>query len=422
MKILLVHNTYQQSGGEDVVFGQERQLLERAGHHVLTYCRSNLEISAYSAPKRLALAARMVWAKDTRREIASLLHKQKPDLVHVHNTFLVVSPSIYSACKKVHTPVVQTLHNYRLLCPAAVFFRSGRVCEECLDHSLWRGVVHGCYHHSRTETSAVALMLTGHRWLGTWTKMVDCFIALTGFCRQKFIEGGIPAGKIAVKPNFVYTDPGCRARRGHYALSVGRLSPEKSTITLLRAWQRLQMRIPLHIIGTGPERGFLEAEAKKMKLPDVCFHGELPRQEVIASLKAARFLVFTSEWYETFGMTIIEAFACGVPVICSRLGAMQEIVADRRTGLHSSPGDPDDLAKKVEWAWAHPHDMEEMGHEARKEYEAKYTAEKNYRLLMEIYQRVITPLSASCREGIGNGLASRGEDDSGCRLRRAEHA
>jgi glycosyltransferase involved in cell wall biosynthesis len=389
MKILLVHNTYQQPGGEDVVFDQERQLLESAGHQVLTYCRSNWEIAGYSALKRLALVGRMVWARDTRREIASLLHRQKPDLVHVHNTFLMVSPSIYSACKEAHIPVVQTLHNYRLFCPAANFYRNGHVCEECAEHSLWRGVLYGCYRDSCAETSAVALMLTVHRCLGTWSEMVDCFIALSGFSRQKFIEGGIPAEKMAVKPNFVYADPGCRARSGEYALFIGRLSPKKRVVTLLAAWQLLQVRIPLRIVGGGPERDSLEAHATQMELSDVRFLGQLPRDQVIAALKGALFLLFTSEWYETFGMAIIEAFACGVPVICSRLGAMKEIVADGRTGLHFTPGNADDLAAKVEWAWAHPREMQEMGREARAEYEAKYTAERNYEMLMEIYTKAI---------------------------------
>lgn len=389
MKILLVHNTYQQPGGEDVVFNQERQLLERAGHEVLTYCRSNWEISGYSALKRLALVGRMVWARDTRREIASLLHSQKPDLVHVHNTFLMVSPSIYSACQEAHVPVVQTLHNYRLLCPAGIFFRGGSACEECLEHSLWRGVLHGCYRDSRAETSAVALMLAVHRWWRTWAWGVNCFIALSEFSRQKFIEGGIRTGKITVKPNFVYADPGCRAGIGEYALFIGRLSPEKGVITLLTAWQRLQVRIPLRIAGSGPERASLEGRSKQIGLSDVRFLGQLPRDEVIAALKGARFLVFTSEWYENFPMTIVEAFACGVPVICTRLGAMQEIVADGRTGLHFTPGNGDDLAAKVEWAWAHPEEMAAMGRAARAEYEAKYADERNYEMLMEIYRKVL---------------------------------
>jgi glycosyltransferase involved in cell wall biosynthesis len=404
MKILLVHNTYQQPGGEDVVFSQERELLERAGHQVLTYCRSNWEIAGYSALKRLALVGRMVWAQDSRREIAGLIHREKPDLVHVHNTFLMVSPSIYSACKEAHVPVVQTLHNYRLLCPAATFFRDGRVCEECLEHSLWRGVLHGCYRDSRAETSAVALMLAVHRWLGTWSEMVDSFIALSGFSRQKFIEGGIPTEKIAVKPNFVYADPGCRARSGEYALFIGRVSPEKGIRTLLAAWQRLQVRIPLRIIGGGPEREFLEEHATQMELSDVRFLGQLPRDEVIAALKGARFLLFTSEWYENFPMTIVEAFACGVPVVCSRLGAMEEIVADGRTGLHFTPGNADDLAAKVEWASAHPEEMAAMGRAARAEYEAKYTAQRNYPMLMEVYQKALAG------KGQGVGAARQAAD------------
>jgi glycosyltransferase involved in cell wall biosynthesis len=388
MKILIVHNSYQQPGGEDVVFSQERQLLELAGHQVLTYCRSNWEIAGYSALKQLASVGRMVWARDSRREIASLLHKQKPDLVHVHNTFLMVSPSIYSACKEAHVPVVQTLHNYRLLCPAAKFFRRGRVCEECLDHGLWRGVVHGCYRDSRAGTFAVALMLTVHRWLRTWTWGVNCFIALTEFSRKKFIEAGLPGEKIAVKPNFVHPDPGAREGRGEHVLFVGRLSQEKGAQTLLAAWQRLQARIPLRIIGDGPDRASLEAHAKQAGLSDVRFLGQLPRDEVKAVLKEARCLVFTSEWYETFGMTIIEAFACGVPVICGQLGAAREIVADGRTGLHYTQGDADDLCVKVEWAWAHSDEMVAMGRAARAEYEAQYTAERNYEMLMEIYERV----------------------------------
>jgi glycosyltransferase involved in cell wall biosynthesis len=389
MKILLVHNSYQQLGGEDVVFNQERQLLERAGHEVLTYCRSNGEIADYSTLELLGLVGRMTWARDSRRDIASLLHKQKPDLVHVHNTFLMISPSIYSACSEAEIPVVQTLHNYRLLCPAANFFRHGRVCEECLEHSLWRSVLHGCYRKSRAETSAVSLMLAVHRWRHTWTRNVDRFIALTGFSRQKFIEGGIPTEKLTVKPNFVLTDPGCGPCSGEYALFIGRFSPEKRLVTLLTAWQRLRVRIPLCIVGDGPERGSLEAHAKQIGLSDVRFLGQLSRDGVVAALKGALWLLFTSEWYETFGMVIIEAFACGVPVICSRLGAMQEIVADGCTGLHFTPSDPEDLAQKIEWAWAHPEEMAAMGRAARVEYEAKYTAGRNYEILMEIYSEVI---------------------------------
>ena len=284
---------------------------------------------------------------------------------------------------------MQTLHNYRLLCPAATFYRDGRVCEECLDQSLWRGVLHGCYRESRTATSVVALMLAIHRWQGTWTQGVNSFIALSEFSRKKFVEGGIAAEKIATKPNFVSPDPGCRAQSGEYALFIGRMLHEKHILTLLTAWRRLPMHIPLRIIGSGARRPFLETYANQCGLSDVHFLGQLPRGEVIAALKGAWCLVFPSEWYENFPMTIAEAFACGVPVICSCLGAMQEIVADGHTGVHFIPGDADDLARKVEWAWAHPRQMADLGRAGRKEYEVRFTAKRNYQILMAIYEQAI---------------------------------
>jgi glycosyltransferase involved in cell wall biosynthesis len=389
VKILLVHNSYVQPGGEDVVFEQERQMLEQAGHEVVSYHRSNQEIDEHSLVGRIALTSKAVWAADSRRDFASLLHREKPSLVHIHNTFVVISPSIYSACREAGVPVVQTLHNYRLLCPEANFFRRNRPCEECVEHSLWRGVIHGCYHESRAATSAVALMLAVHRWRGTWNSGVDCFVALSAFSRRKFIEAGMPAEKIAVKPNFVSPDPGCRSSSGGYALFIGRLAPEPRVKLLLQAWQHLPVQIPLRIVGGGPQRAPLEACAKQMGIAEARFLGQLPRHETLAMLRGAWCLIFPSEWYENFPVTIVEAFACGVPVICSRLGAMQELVTDGRTGLQFTPGDPVDLTKKIEWAWAHPEEMAAMGRAARAEYEAKYTAGHNYHLLTEIYHQAL---------------------------------
>ncbi len=195
MKILLAHNKYQVPGGEEVVLEQERQLLENAGHEVITYCRSNHEIEKFNALERLTLIGRTVWAVDTEREFSRLLTQEKPNIVHVHNTFFMMSPSIYGACKAHGVPVVQTLHNFRLLCPSVTFFRDGKVCEECVELGLWCGVYHGCYRDSRAATASVALMLGVHRFLGTWEKSVTCYIALTDFGRQKFIAGGLPAEK-----------------------------------------------------------------------------------------------------------------------------------------------------------------------------------------------------------------------------------
>ncbi len=388
MKILIVHNSYQQPGGEDVVFQQEAQLLKRANHQVLVYQRSNWEADGYHGLRQFQLALRTVWAVDTRREFARLLEREKPDLVHTHNTFFMISPSIFSVCRQLGVPVVQTLHNYRLYCPASTFFRDGHVCEQCVQHTLWQGIAHGCYRDSRAATAAVAVMLTVHRHRQTWTRDVECYIALSEFARSRFLNAGLPADKVFVKPNFVYPDPSVRTNGdGDYALFVGRLSKERIR-TLLAAWHHLSTtRIPLMVIGSSAQLKELEKETLRSGLTQVSFRGHLSRDETLAAMHGARFLVFSSEWYENFPMTIVESFACGLPVICSRRGAMEEIVQDNRTGLHFSPGDGKDLAEKVEWAWNHPERMRLMGKEARHEYETKYTAEKNYPLLMEIYRR-----------------------------------
>jgi glycosyltransferase involved in cell wall biosynthesis len=424
--VALLHNCYQQPGGEDGSTRVECLLLERAGHRVVEYHRSNDEIEQYGMWGKAMLGARTVWARDSYREVKELLARERPDVAHFHNTFPLISPATYYACREAGVPVVQTLHNYRLLCPAATFRQDGCICEECLADGLSHSLLYGCYRGSRAATATTALMLGVHRWLGTWNEMVDCYIALTEFSRRKFVEGGLPAEKIVVKPNFVYPDPfvdcsggpvaDCMAADGKcdseirvqgptfssrpssiinrqspgYALFVGRLSPEKGARTLLRAWQHVGKGIPLRVLGDGPLRQPLEEQAARHGLSRVSFHGYLAPDRVIPVVKHARFLVFPSESYEGMPRTILEAFACGVPVIASRLGAMQEIIADGRTGLHFTPGDAEDLAAKVAWAWTHPEEMRIMGPAARAEYEAKYTAERNYQALMDIYVRVAT--------------------------------
>jgi glycosyltransferase involved in cell wall biosynthesis len=389
VNILLIHNFYQQPGGEDVVFRQERQLLEGNGHRVIEYVRSNNEIRDYGLRCRATLAARTVWAWDSYLDLRTLLSRNKADIAHFHNTFPLISPAAYYACRHAAIPVVQTLHNYRLFCPGATFYRDGHICEECAEHSLSRAVSYGCYRESRAASAGVALMLEVHRLLRTWTKEVDAYVALTEFARHRFISCGLPAEKIVTKPHFLYPDPGERYDRGQYALFTGRLSPEKGLETLLAAWKLGARGIPLVIVGDGPLRPRLELEVAKHGPSNVALRGRLTRAETLQAIKGASFLVVPSRWYEGFCMNIVEAFASGVPVLCSRLGAMQEIVSDGRTGLHFTPGDAEDMAQKVEWAWTHSEQMAQMGKEARREYEAKYTAERNYTMLMEIYQRAI---------------------------------
>jgi glycosyltransferase involved in cell wall biosynthesis len=387
LKILAVHNAYRQPGGEDVAFEQEIEMLKRAGENVIHYRRTNSEIDGYSGVGYMGLVKGTVWASDTRREFAALLRREKPDVVHVHNTFVLISPSIYSACAEAGIPVVQTLHNFRLLCPVATLFREGKACEECLDHSLLRSVKHGCYNQSRTATAVVASMLAYHRGRDTWNREIASFVALSEFARRKFVQGGLPADRISVKPNFVYPDPGARTGVGEYALFVGRLSPEKRVNTILDAWRHLRSSIPLVIMGEGPERAGLEKQAQGLN--NVRFTGRMPREEVLAAMNRARFLIFPSDMCENFPVTLVESFACGTPVICSRIGAMQDIVADGSTGLHFTTGDGEDLARKVDWAWAHPDESRWMGERARQEYLTRYTAEKNYPALMEIYRRTV---------------------------------
>ena len=234
MKIVLVHNTYQQPGGEDVVFDQEKRMLDAANHRVVTYTRSNHEIGKLNVLGQIGMAKRTIWASDTRAEFDKLLDREKPDVVHVHNTFMLISPSIYSACRDHGVPVVQTLHNFRLLCPNSNLFRDNHVCEECVDDGLWHSIQHACYRDSRPATAAVVLMLGWHRAFKTWEKCISRYIALTNFAREKFIAAGLPADRMVVKPNFLESDPGSREQSGAYAVFIGRLSPDKGDLRFFR--------------------------------------------------------------------------------------------------------------------------------------------------------------------------------------------
>jgi len=228
-------------------------------------------------------------------------------------------------------------------------------------------------------------MLTFHNILRTWENQVDVYIALTEFARKKFVQGGLPEEKIVVKPNFVHPDPGNGEHKGNFALFVGRLSAEKGIRTMLSAW-RLLKSVPLKIVGDGPLMSEVKAQIERERLA-IDVPGRLPREEVFSLMRQASFLVFPAECYENFPMTIAEAFACGLAVLASRLGAMAELVEDGQIGLLFEPGNPEDLAARVAWAWAHPEEMRRMGKAARQEFEEKYTAEKNYQMLMQIYEQ-----------------------------------
>lgn len=384
-KIVVAHNFYQQAGGEDVVFAAETALLRAHGHEVVEYIADNHEVEGRS---RLRLAADTIWSRGSRKAMAALLAETRPDLLHLHNTFPLISPSVYYAARDAGVPVVQTLHNYRLLCLNSLFYRDGHVCEDCLGKALpWPGVVHSCYRGSRAASGAAAAMLGTHRALGTWTKLVDRYIVLTEFARGKLIQGGIPVEKLMVKPHFVDPDPGCGMHDGGFALFVGRLSAEKGVGTLLGAWEQLGTNVPLKIAGDGPLAARVEAAATAN--PSIEWLGRLSGAEVTELMGRAALLVVPSECYETFGRVVIEAFARGTPVIASNLGAVPELIATGQAtepGSLFQPGDSVDLAAKITTLWQQPQTLAAMGRAARAEFEAKYTAERNYARLMEIYE------------------------------------
>ena len=382
MKVLLVHNKYQQPGGEDQVFESECELLASRGHDVLRYSTHN---DAVERRNRVRLALGTTWSRTAYREIRALLEHARPQIVHVHNTLPLLSPAVYYAAAAAGLPVVQTVHNYRLICPKAQLLRDGRLCEDCVGRHLpWPGVVHACYRESRGASSAVALMLGVHWLLGTWTTRVDRYIALTHFMRRKLVEGGFPAARIVVKPNFVAQDPGAGEHDGGYALFVGRLAPEKGLPTLLRAWAHIGDRLPLKIAGSGPLDGLADGAPLGIEWLNRVTH-----REVLALMRRASVLVIPSEWYEGFPAIMAEACATALPVVASRLGAMAEIVEDGRTGLLFDPGDACDLAAKVHWVLDHPREVAEMRWRTRAEYETRYTADRNYELLLATYRAVL---------------------------------
>ncbi len=387
MKILIVHNSYQQQGGEDIVFEQEKKLLQQQGHAVSVYQRSNLEMTQMTFFEKIKLFFGITWSKKSYNEILDIIDKTRPDLAHIHNTFCLITPAVVHACKSRGLPVVVTLHNYRLLCPRADFYIHNHVCEKCTAKKNWLyypALLYGCYHNSRFQTLAVAVMLTFHRLIKTWYKHVNVFIALTEFSRQKFIAGGLPSNRIIVKPNFTVRSQIPLLERDPYGIYVGRLSPEKSLLTLMKA-MKVNYQFPLKIIGTGKDEFMLKEFSKNENLSHIQFCGHLPKTAVLLLLRKALFLVLPSNWFEGFPLVIVEAFANGVAVITSRIGSMQEIVEDQVTGLHFTPGDAGDLAKKIQWAATHPQEILAMGQRAYQQYLEKYSPEKNYDRLIEIY-------------------------------------
>lgn len=378
MRILFVHNAYQHKGGEDTVLEAEIALLAGRGHVVGCFIRHNDDISRMS---RAGVAIRTFWSNPAAKDFEAQLRSFKPDVVHVHNTFPLISPAIYWVADRLGVPVVQTLHNFRLLCPQAMFLREGKVCEDCLGNLPWRGALRGCYRESRLQSTVLASMLGVHRGLGTWQNKVTRYVALNEFCRNKFVEGGLPAERIVVKPNFVDFSPPIAVDRRDF-LFVGRLSAEKGIDTLVAAAGMVESG-SVQVAGTGPKAGLLNAS------PNIRALGALSGERVRETMAGALAMVLPSICNESFPRTLVEAFGCGLPVIASRIGALADLVEHRKTGLLFEPGDPASLADAMRWALAHPEEMAAMGKAARAHYEANFTADRNYQQLLAIYREAI---------------------------------
>lgn len=391
MKILLAHNYYSSEvpSGENQVLIAEKALLLKNGNRVDEFSRNNDEIKNSGIKGQLLGALSTPWNPNMARAIRAKVENTRPDVVHVHNTFPLLSPAIYHAVGK-RAARVLTLHNYRLFCPAAIPMRNGKVCTKCLDkRSPIPSMIHSCYRDSRVATLPLAINVGLHRALGTWTKQVDAFICLSEFQRELMIESGLPREKVHVKPNFYPGNPKvvAWAERQPYVIFAGRLTAEKGVINLLRAWQAWGASAPeLRLVGDGDLRTQLEVMATGLP---VRFLGQLGAQEAQAQIANAQLQILPSEWFEGFPMVVREAFAFGTPAAVSEIGPLPSIVEHDKSGVVFQPANPQSLLHEVRTAWETPGLLERLGQGARAEFESKYTEEANYATLVGIYQQAI---------------------------------
>ena len=371
----------------------EKSLLESHGHQVHLLEVTNDDLIGMKAKLDAAIGA--IYSQASKRQVLAKLRSFKPDLVHVHNFFPLLSPSVYDACKEAGIPVVQTLHNYRLICPKAMLFRDGQVCEVCVGKSVAiAGIQSGCYRNSRSQTAVVAMMLAYHQWRGTWQTRVTIYIALTEFQKQKLMGGGIPEHKIQVKCNFVQMPDLVPVPREDTILFVGRLAEEKGVIDLIAAYEKAQqsgqMLPRLKIVGDGPLKNELMDRVAGLGLDDrITFLGRQDKSKVLELMQRSQLLVFPSIWYEGFPLTLAEAFACELPAIVPNLGSMAEIVTPGVTGFHFVSRDVNDLARVIQAAIADKVLLQKCSTQARNTYEQNYTAEINCDRLLRIYYQAL---------------------------------
>jgi glycosyltransferase involved in cell wall biosynthesis len=389
MKILVAHNFYRAAAtsGEDAVFRNECALLEQRRVEIVRFERHNDDIDESTLAKKVTLALNGAWSRQSYDDLSRLIRQTTPDIVHFHNTFPLISPSAYAACQDHGVPVVQTMHNYRLSCTNGMLLRDEKPCELCVGRWPWPALQHRCYRSSLLATGAQVWRMMGNHLRGTYHRLVDCYIALTQFAANKLIQGGLPAGRIVVKPNALAAIPAEGDGGGHYAVFVGRLGPEKGVKTLLNAW-RNDSTYPLKIIGDGPLRLDLEREARASHL-NVEFLGIQTKQEVLQALRGAEFIVVPSVCYEGLPTVVLEAFACGTPVVASRIGSLDEMVQDGETGVKFQAGDAEDLGRTIAELRRDPGTLVQMRRKARSAFLENYTPDRNFERLMSIYESVL---------------------------------
>lgn len=384
MRVLQIHNYYRSSApsGEDTVVRNERALLQARGIEVEAFERYNDTLGdGLAAGVRAALSN--IWSHDSYRALRTVIRRVRPDVAHVHNTFPQISPSAYEACRDEHVPVIQTLHNYRLLCANGLLLRAGKPCERCVGRWRWPAVAHACYRDSHAASASLALAGTVHALRGTYASGVDRYIALTRFARDRLIAGGLPSARIIVRGNALPSDPGAGDGAGGYVLFVGRLTDEKGVRTLVRAWQRLP-DVPLRIAGDGALRVGLMEQARGLPIE---FLGARSREDVFGLMRGAALLVIPSEWYEGFPLVVLEAMAMGTPIVAADIGSLAELVTDPMGGRFA-PGDAPGLAAMVRRLWTDPPALARMRLHNRARYLEKYGTDRTMDSLARLYAEV----------------------------------
>ena len=380
--ILVVHNYYQIPGGEDTVVANEKKMLENHGHKVILYSRSNAELKQMSKIRKLFLPFATVFNPRTYKEIKKLIRQENIEVVHVHNTLNLISPAVYYAARSMKVPVIQTVHNFRLLCPGATFYRDGHICEDCVQHGLKCAVKHSCYRGSKAQTLVCVVNTWLHRMTGIYGKIN--YICLTEFNKEKLLQlKQIKPERVFVKPNFVENNNGFipEEKRLDQFIFAGRLDKLKGVDILFEAWKRMGVDAPkLIVCGTGPLEDWCKAFIKE-NVVNVEMRGFMPNDEVLKIIANSKALILPTQWYEGFPMSIVEAFSVGTPVVCSDLGNAGSIVEEDVNGCKFKTDSVDEVILAVKKC----HGLCDM---TGKIYQSKYTAEINYELLSVIYKTV----------------------------------